>query len=193
VSYFAVNDSNLFGSVQACIQLKKLSLRVWVAILAGLGTITAAVLSISGAAKSLEAIVSLNCVILPTATVVMLCEWWLSHRTGRGVFAGALDTHVRSDRVYRPAALTALICGIAVGVLTSGAVPWLSFKFGIPSLQAWLAAAFVYIPLRLLELRSYTLRQCGLPASVDEMSCLEPPESELGVKQPALELSLREP
>jgi purine-cytosine permease-like protein len=190
VSYFAVNDSNLFGSVQACIQLKKLSLRAWVAILAGLGTITAAVLSISGAAKSLEAIVSLNCVILPTATVVMLCEWWLSRRMGKGVFASNsnLDDHMKkvSAKVYHPAALTALICGIAVGVLTSGVLPWL--KFGIPSLQAWLAAAFVYMPLRFLELRSYTLKQSG--AELTEQDLIS---ENLASEKTALELSLREP
>ncbi len=177
VSYFAVNDSNLFGSVQACIQLKKLSLRVWVALLAGLGTVTAAVLSISGAARSLEAIVSLNCVILPTATVVMLCEWWLSRRTGKGVFAVNRDAQLKSasTKVYHPAALTALICGIAVGVLTSGALPLFGFslKFGIPSLQAWLAAAFVYLPLRFLELRAYTLSQSGVELSDQDLVRIE--------------------
>ncbi len=80
-----------------------------------------------------------------------------------------------STKVYHPAALTALICGIAVGVLTSGALPLFGFslKFGIPSLQAWLAAAFVYLPLRFLELRAYTLSQSGVELSDQDLVRIE--------------------
>jgi hypothetical protein len=65
-SYFACNDSNLFGSLQACENLKQMSHQKWALILAALGAICGALLSIFGAAKSIEAVASLNCVVLPT-------------------------------------------------------------------------------------------------------------------------------
>jgi hypothetical protein len=59
-SYFATNDSNLFASVQACEGIKDLPHKVWFLIMTATGAITAFLLSISGAAKSLESIASLK-------------------------------------------------------------------------------------------------------------------------------------
>ncbi|HNH73356.1 MAG TPA: cytosine permease [Candidatus Obscuribacter sp.] len=150
-SYFAVNDSNLFGSVQACAQLKNWSPRRWVAILAGVGTVVAAWLSVSGAARALESITSLNCVLLPTATVIMMVEWFLCRRLFKHEVFAPLD---RAPRNLRWPAIVALVAGASVGILTAGIIPGLeSFHVGICSLQAWLTGIVIYVPLRLLEER----------------------------------------
>ncbi len=152
-SYFAANDSNLFGSVSACENLKRWNHKGWVAVLAILGAAMAAWLSVSGAAKSLESIASLNCVIVPTPTLVVLAEWFLM----RKIFSRNPDCFGRVPELdelpkFKWAATIALVSGITVGVLTSGAIPGTeSMHVGICALQAWATAFFVYIPLRVVE------------------------------------------
>ncbi|HEY9783780.1 MAG TPA: cytosine permease [Candidatus Obscuribacterales bacterium] len=154
-SYFAANDSNLFGSVHACENLKQWSHRGWVAVLAILGACMAAWLSISGTAKSLEAIASLNCIVLPTPTVIMIAEWLLIGR----ILRRDCDWFSRVPELdelppVRFAACSALVAGIGIGILTAGILPGCqSLHVGICSLQAWLTAALVYVPLRVLEHR----------------------------------------
>lgn len=155
-SYFAVNDSNLFGSVQACAQLKNLPPRLWVTILATVGTLMAAWLSVSGAAKSLESMASLNCVFLPTATVIMLCEWFLWQRVFKksARFCARVPESHELPTLRWPA-ICALVAGLFVGVVTAGVIPGLeSLHVGICSVQAWLASIIVYVPMRLLEERA---------------------------------------
>lgn len=161
-SYFAANDSNLFGSVSACENLQRWSHKGWVAVLAILGAAMAAWLSVSGAAKSLESIASLNCVIVPTPTLVVLAEWFLM----RKFFARDPECFGRVPELdelpkFRWAATIALVSGISVGVLTSGAIPGTeSLHVGICSLQAWATAFFVYIPLRIVEYRREVQSRC---------------------------------
>ena len=161
-TYFACNDSNLFGSLQACENLKEMSHRKWAIILAVLGAICGALLSILGAAKSIEAIASLNCVILPTPTVIMMAEWLLLLK----VFKSGIqisDLRVPSfDELppLRMSAVIALISGIAIGLLTAGVIPGLEkFNVGISSLQAWLTALFIYMPLRIAEYKRELVAQ----------------------------------
>jgi purine-cytosine permease-like protein len=50
--------------------------------------------------------------------------------------------------------LVALVSGLVVGIATSGLIPGLeSLHVGLCSVQAWLTALVVYIPLRLWECR----------------------------------------
>lgn len=178
-SYFAANDSNLFGSVSACENLKRWNHKGWVAVLATLGAAMAAWLSISGAAKSLESIASLNCVIVPTPTLVVLAEWFLM----RKVFSRNPDCFGRVPELdelpkFKWAATIALFCGIVVGVLTSGAIPGTeSMHVGICALQAWATAFLVYIPLRIVEYRRETVsRAVALEALVAIPCTVEPSE-----------------
>ncbi|HJY81043.1 MAG TPA: hypothetical protein VKK81_08175, partial [Candidatus Binatia bacterium] len=151
-SYFACNDSNLFGQVHAWENLKKIPHKKLVACLAVLGAATAAWLSISGAAKSLEVIASLNCVIVPTPTIIMLAELLLATK----ILKTATNFSTRVTRLQDTPlviwpGMIALITGILVGVATAGVIPGLEFfHFGICSVQSWLAAVAVYIPLRLM-------------------------------------------
>ncbi len=155
-SYFACNDSNLFGSLQACENLKQMSHQKWALILAALGAICGALLSIFGAAKSIEAIASLNCVVLPTPTVIMMGEWFLLAKVFK---AGSRISDLKVPAyeelpALKISALLAMLAGITVGLLTAGVIPGLEkLNVGIASLQAWLTAFIVYMPLRILDYR----------------------------------------
>lgn len=160
-NYFAANDSNLFGSVSACENLKAWSHRGWVAVLAILGAAMAAWLSVSGAAKSLEAIASLNCVIVPTPTIIVLAEWFVMKK----IFQRDPECFGRVPELnelprFKTAAMVALTAGIGVGVATSGAIPGTeALHVGVCALQAWITAFAVYVPLRYIEFRrDYEMR-----------------------------------
>jgi purine-cytosine permease-like protein len=145
-SYFAANDSNLFGSAAALEILVGIRHRQAVAVLAVLGTVMAVVLSVLGAAQAVESICSVNSVILPVATILILAEWAVCTANGRQAFSNAGSSK---------AAVIALVSGITLGVTTSGVIPQLaSFHVGIPWLQAWLLAIAVFVPLRTAELRA---------------------------------------
>jgi purine-cytosine permease-like protein len=161
-SYFACNDSNLFGSLQACENLKQMSHQKWAIILALLGAVCGALLSLCGAAKSIEAIAALNCVMLPTPTVIMMGEWFLMAK----VFKSGIpisDLRVPSFAelpAVKTSAVVALIAGTGVGLLTSGVIPGLEkLNVGIASLQGWLTALIIYIPLRMFEYRQEVASQ----------------------------------
>jgi purine-cytosine permease-like protein len=152
-SYFAANDSNLFANIQACESIKNLPHRTWVIIMAIISTVIAFLLSISGTAKALESIGALNCVIMPTPTVIMLTEWFLLIKIFK-------TKRISIDKAFKPEslpnvrlpAIIALVSGITIGLLTSGLIPGLKIlHIGVCSLQAWLTAFVVYVPLRIIE------------------------------------------
>jgi purine-cytosine permease-like protein len=150
--YFSTNDSSLFGGAVAVENLVPLNHTLSVAIFAVSGAIGAALLSLTDMTQSLSAMVSLNCVILPTPTIIMISEWFLQER----VFAS--NTLIQNTNNFKqlPAvhmpAIIALFAGLTVGIATSGLIPVLNFcHFGIAALNAWLTSIFIYIPLRIYE------------------------------------------
>jgi purine-cytosine permease-like protein len=154
VAYCASNDSNLYGMINAIENLKKLPHHRVCAVLAVVCASFAAWLSTAGIAKSLESIASLNCVFLPTVTVIMIAEFFIVRRMlgQENDFSTVPD--VSSLPVIRYPAFAALVIGCGVGILTSGVIPGLeAFHVGVCSIQSWLAAGFCYIPLRILEHR----------------------------------------
>ncbi|MBA3860163.1 MAG: hypothetical protein C0507_24920 [Cyanobacteria bacterium PR.3.49] len=147
------------------------------AVLAILGAAMAAWLSVSGSAKSLESIASLNCVIVPTPTLVVLSEWFLMRR----IFLRQPDCFGRVPELdelpkFKWAATIALLCGITVGVATSGAIPGTeSLHVGVCALQAWATAFLVYIPLRIVEFKREVHNRCvALEALAAMPSTIEP-------------------
>ncbi|MBS2002733.1 MAG: cytosine permease [Cyanobacteria bacterium SZAS LIN-5] len=154
VAYCASNDSNLYGMINAIENLKKLSHHKVCAALALICASFAAWLSTAGIAKSLESIASLNCVFLPTVTVIMIAEFFVVKKLlGQENDFSAVPELSSLPSIKIPA-FAALVIGCTVGVLTSGVIPGLdSLHVGVCSIQAWLAAAFSYIPLRLIEHR----------------------------------------
>jgi purine-cytosine permease-like protein len=154
VAYCASNDSNLYGMIQAIENLKKLPHHKVCAVLALVCALFAAWLSTAGIAKSLESIASLNCLLLPTVTVIMITEFFVIKRLlGQANDFSTIPELSQLPTVRYPAFL-ALVIGCAVGILTSGVIPGTdSLHVGVCSVQAWLAAGLSYIPMRILEHR----------------------------------------
>lgn len=152
-SWFAANDSVLFGSTSAAQTLKPMRHRYCVLLFAIAGTLVAAALCITGTAKSLEYIASLNAIVLPTPTVIMVAEYFLVLRIFGKQSDRFLSTELGGPTV-RWSAIVSLCLGIFIGIITSGMVPGLqSLQFGICSLQAWFVALTSYLLMRSMELK----------------------------------------
>jgi purine-cytosine permease-like protein len=151
-SYFAVNDSNLLGSANAIESFFPFRHRTTVTILAIAGAAMAAWLSLSGATKAVEAIASLNCVILPMPTVIVLSEWLLATYLFKSEPIFAQGINLSEIPLIRWPATIALVIGCSLGIATSGVIPNTeALHVGIASVQAWIVTALVYIPLRWQE------------------------------------------
>ena len=145
-SYFAANDSNLFGSAGALQIMYNMRHRDAVVAVTVLGVLTAFMLSLFGSSKALEGIVSINSVVLPIPTILVCLERWLSNRYRRV----PLEWQTPSR-----AGLIALCAGLTVGIATSGVVPGTAcLHVGLPFLQSWILAIGLYVPLRMREYNS---------------------------------------
>jgi purine-cytosine permease-like protein len=148
--YFAVNDSNLYAFAYGVESFIKLSHRKVVLILALVAGVLSAYLSLSGAAGALESMCSLNCTLLPTASILILAEcFFFQNKTGGIQSPGSTSAFPKAGN----SALIAWGIGAAFGIITSGVIPGTkALNVGIPALQAWALALIVYLPLRRLEL-----------------------------------------
>lgn len=154
IVYCAANDSNMYGMINAVENVKRFSHNIVCGTLAVTCAGVSAWLSGSGMTKSLESLASLNCVVLPTVSVVMIAEFFII----RKIVSLKTDFDVVPPLASLPAVrwpgLVALVSGLVVGITTSGLIPGLeSLHVGLCSVQAWLTALVVYIPLRLWECR----------------------------------------
>jgi cytosine/uracil/thiamine/allantoin permease len=145
-----------------------------VTILSIIGAIIAAFLSVTDSGQALETIAALNCVIMPTPTVIMMTEWFLRNK----LFGNSMDFSNVPDFAELPAfrwpAIIALLSGLAIGVLTSGLIPGLDyFHVGICSVQAWLTSMIVYAVLRQLEYVKEVGRALLLKAQLMESEVTE--------------------
>jgi len=180
ISYFAINDSNLYGSTNAVENLYKTPHRRTVLLLAVAGAFTAACLSLTGTAYALEKIAALNCIVMCTPTVILIAEWLLGTRILR---ARAYFQHI-PDFSELPAirypALLALVCGLGVGLFTSGVLPATeAWHVGVAPLQAWLTSIAVYVPLRIMEWRNEK-KQPELPGVLEPASRSQPLKTAAG-------------
>lgn len=151
-SYFAANDSNMFGSCMAIETLRPINHRVGVAIMAVVGAIMAAFLSVADSAKTLEVIAALNCVLMPTPTVIILTEWLLREQVFRTGWDFSTISSISDLPSIRWPATLSLLAGICVGVATAGILPALEpLHVGICPVQAWLTSAVVYVLFRAFE------------------------------------------
>jgi purine-cytosine permease-like protein len=147
-SYFAVNDSNLFGMLGAVELFRPGKRRLKIACIALVGSVLAYCLAQFGMGNALASIASLNGVLLPTATSIMVVELLLIRKT--------CQEHPRFRIAgFQWPALIALLAGYAVGIVTSGIIPGLEkLHVGICTVQAWICAAAVYFVLRRMALRA---------------------------------------
>jgi purine-cytosine permease-like protein len=151
VTYCAQNDANLYTAINGIANLKKIQRKKLACVLTGIAAVCAAVLSRSS--HSFEDVASLSSTILPCPTVVMIAEWYLISRFTK--IPPDFDTVAEFSTLplVRWSAVTAVLTGSAVGLLTAGIIPGLErFHFGVCSLQAWLTTFIVYVTWRAVEL-----------------------------------------
>ena len=154
VVYCAANDSNLYGVINAVENVKRYPHQLVCAALAVVCAIFSALLAKAGMTEALESLASLNCVFLPTVTVILIIEFLVMRR----LFSVASDFSVVPALSDLPSlqwpGFIALIVGLVVGLATAGVIPGTaSLHVGLCSVQAWIAASVTYIPLRFLELK----------------------------------------
>ncbi len=150
--YFSTNDSSLFGCAAAIESFWTLKHSVSVGIFAIAGAVVAAWLSLTDMAQALTNMVSLNCIILPVPTIIMITEWYLRQKVFHLPFQFESTSKLAELPAIHSQALIALLSGLMVGIATSGLIPAFEFcHFGICSLQAWLTSIIVYVPVRIWE------------------------------------------
>lgn len=158
--YFAAADSNLYAVVEAFENLFKVQKKHVVFGYAFICALVAYWLSFSGMAKSIEVISTLNGILIPTGTTILLCEWsiakLISHKNSR-IFDHIQEMHELP--ALRLPAMLAFAIGCSVGIATAGLMPALEhLHLGIGCLNAWATAAIIYLPARLLEEHRKRLR-----------------------------------
>lgn len=145
--YFAANDSNLYAFVHAVESFTALTHKKTVLILALLAGLLAGGLALSGTQSALEAVCSLNGVLLPTASLIVLAEYLVIRR-----FYKEHKTSLASPCASR-AAIIAWSAGVFLGIATSGIIPGSQgLRVGIPILEAWLLAVVLFLILRRRDL-----------------------------------------
>ena len=158
VTYFAVNDSGLYGAINALENITEVPRQKAVIALTVAGVLTA--VGLSACAHAFELVATLSSIILPAATVIMIAECFLFSRLWgmRPDFSRVPAFHELP--AIRWPALLALLTGFGVGVATSGLIPGSEFlHHGVCSLQAWLAALVSYLVLRPIEQRCRAAEQ----------------------------------
>jgi purine-cytosine permease-like protein len=174
VAYFAVNDSGLYGAINAQENILALPRRKVVIGLMLAGTVAAVILS--NFHDALELVASISCVFLPSATVIVLTEWIFAAVTQQTRNFARLMPVEELPRLRWPA-MIAFVSACVVGIATSGLIPALaSLRVGVSSLEAWTTAVVVYLGLRTLEhsrqsrksRRLETLLPAEVPISVHE-------------------------
>jgi len=153
-SYCAANDSNMYGMINAIENLKKVPHKLAVIALAGISSAFAAWLAHEGSSQSLTSIASLNCVIIPTMTVIMIVEEFIIKRQFNLDYDSAHVVPMNELPSVKWPAMIASHIGILVGIGTAGVIPGLeAWCVGICSVQAWICAALSYYLIRAFEIR----------------------------------------
>lgn len=122
ITYTGINDSLLYGAINAIENVHKMPRKLVVSVLTVACAIAAAALSKCG--HALEWIASLNCIFLPSATVIMIVEWFLLSRWFGYSESGYSRVYSWDEvsTIQWPATI-ALCLGFAAGLISSGILP----------------------------------------------------------------------
>jgi len=155
VTYFAVQDSGLYGAINGLENIKSMPRKWVVSALAIVGSFTAILLA--GNTHAFELVAVSSSIISPSATVIVMVEYfWLSKKS-------KLDFSIVHSFINLPSvrwtAIIALFSGYTVGFATSGLIPGLEkWHMGTAALQAWITALVVYTVIRYIELQRQAAR-----------------------------------
>ena len=149
VTYWGLNDANLYASINGMANLKKFSRKKLTIVLTCLGAIAAAFLSHNS--KALETVCSVSSTVLPCATIIMLTEWAFAIRDKKQPFFTRVPTFAELPLI-RWSAVIAFAAGSIVGIATAGIIDGLLFlQMGVSSVQAWITAFIIYAILRPMD------------------------------------------
>jgi purine-cytosine permease-like protein len=160
VGYFAVNDGNLYGAINALENIWKTTRHKVVVALVCLAGILAIALSFCPSA--LDLIASLNSVVLPCITMIIIFEYFMAGKftSGNRNLQIFMDSKLAplSDRTASRnicwTAMIALTIGWIVGITTSGVLPQLKFlNVGVWILYAWFSSFAIYGIARVIQIR----------------------------------------
>lgn len=183
VSYFALNDGNLYGAINGLEDFWKAKRHNLVLALVAVGAVLAVILSFYS--NALDMLATFNAVLLPCATIVIMFEHYLSHKLSidkrRVEFLERLSVKFPLEETKPSSfcwnAVIALFAGWLVALATSGTVPQLkSLNNGVWILYAWGSSFVVYGFLRMLTIKRAST-SARLAAVIDEKT--ESPEIEV--------------
>lgn len=150
VTYFAVNDSSLYGAINALQNIHPFPRQQTVGFVAIAGALTAALLS--GVPNNFEEVAALSCIFLPCATVVVVAEHWLVSKLHEKPGELSRIPSFEELPAVRWSAIAAFACGCTFGVITAGILPGLAgLRMGVPALQAWVMTLVTYLLFRRIE------------------------------------------
>ncbi len=148
LSYFACNDSNLYGGITVFESVVQTDRRKAVILFTSVGMLFAMWLSTSP--NALEVVCSINAVIGAAPTVILCIEFLLLSKVLKIKHDFSFVAKANDLPQFKFPAIIALVCAYAVGIITSGIIPGTaSLQVGICALQASLTGAIIYFCLRL--------------------------------------------
>jgi cytosine permease len=181
VTYFAVNDSTLYGAINALENVLTMNRLKVTTILTLTGALAAAVLC--DMSQNFERVASLSCIVLPCATVVIMLEQFLISRE-KGSSDEVTNVPCFADLPsIRWKAVVALLVGCAVGIATAGIFPGSEpWHVGVPALQAWIACLITYLCLR--RPARYTTEPPAPSGEIDDKSSKDADAAYSGIHHP---------
>jgi purine-cytosine permease-like protein len=161
VTYFALADSCLYGSINGVENLLEVSRRKLVSVLTVCGALLAAWLS--GYPRAFQDVASMSSIVLPCATVILLAEAYVVPRFNKNAINLYKLYSFQELQPLNRGAVIAFVAGSAAGIATAGMIPALEFlHFGISGLQAWLVSFVIYTVWRYAESKSVNASLQGL-------------------------------
>ncbi len=141
VGYFAINDGNLYGAVNALENIWMTTRHNLVLVLVSLAALLS--IALTYCPSALDIIASLNSVILPCVTMILVFEYFIARKPTLAQSSSGI------------VALSALALSWLIGIATSGVIPQLKFlNVGVWILYAWSGSFVIYGTSRIFQIRN---------------------------------------
>lgn len=151
-SYFAVNDSCLYGLTNAVQNIKDFSRQKIVLVVALVSAIVA--YELSSFKQAFEVVANISAAILPTASVILMAEWFIVAKFTNDFDDLKVVSQLDDLPKFKWQACLSLFIGYLVGLSgTSLNIANDSFGGGISAITGWIIAAIIYYLLRCFSLR----------------------------------------
>jgi len=170
VNQFALNDGNLYESINAMQNLFGWRRYYSVLILGVLGAVLAYVMATAQSVQNNFFIVAnISGIFVPCATTIMAVDYFIVPRLFPSLKRPSNKlTNWGDAALINPVAFVALLIALIVGAYTGGLIPGTAgfgtTNIGLPTLQSWAVAAIVYlVGIAIVRGRSDAYRLLGFP------------------------------